>query len=44
VTDASGRRPPEEQASDRTRLYLGVVLVETIVILALWAFGRYFGS
>jgi hypothetical protein len=26
------------------RLFLGVVAVEVLVILALWAFGWYFGS
>jgi hypothetical protein len=44
VTGASDRGPHEETEPDRTRLYLGVVVVETLVILALWAFGRYFGS
>jgi hypothetical protein len=26
------------------RLFLGVVAVEVLVLVALWAFGRYFGS
>jgi hypothetical protein len=25
------------------RLYVGVIVVEALVIAALWAFGRYFG-
>jgi hypothetical protein len=28
----------------RRRTYVAVVCVEVLVILALWAFGRYFGS
>jgi hypothetical protein len=44
VTNAPDGRPLEEQESRRTKLYLSVVLVETIVILTLWAFSRYFGS
>jgi hypothetical protein len=26
------------------RLFIGVVAVETLVLVALWAFSRYFGS
>jgi hypothetical protein len=44
VTDASDHEPHEETVSDRTGLYLGVVVVETLVILALWWLSRYFGS
>ncbi len=44
VTNATDRAPLEEPESGRTLLYLSVVLVEAIVILTLWAFGRYFGS
>jgi hypothetical protein len=44
VTDATGRTPRDEPESSRRVLYLSVVLVEAIVILALWAFSRYFGS
>jgi hypothetical protein len=35
---------PEAGEADRRRTYLAVALVELVVILALWAFGRYFGS
>jgi F0F1-type ATP synthase membrane subunit c/vacuolar-type H+-ATPase subunit K len=28
----------------QTRLFLGVVFVEVVVLIALWAFGRYFSS
>jgi hypothetical protein len=34
--------PSEDAAADRSRVYLGVLAVETVVILALWAFGAYF--
>ena len=44
MTDATDRPPLEEPDSRRTMLYLLVVLVETIVILTLWAFSRYFSS
>jgi len=44
VTDATSRPPLEEPESSRTMLYLSAVLVEAIVILALWALSRYFGS
>jgi hypothetical protein len=36
--------PGEDDAADRSRLYLAVIGVETLVIAALWAFGWYFGS
>ncbi len=29
---------------DRTWWYIGVVLVEAVVVLGLWAFGRYFSG
>ena len=35
---------PHAGESDRRRTYLAVALVELVVVLALWAFGRYFGS
>ena len=44
MTNVAEREPLQEPESSRTKLYLSVVLVETIVILALWAFSRYFGS
>jgi hypothetical protein len=28
----------------QTRLFIGVVIVEIVVIAALWAFGWYFGA
>jgi hypothetical protein len=36
--------PTEAPARDRRRTFIAVVLVETIVIAALWAFSRHFGS
>jgi hypothetical protein len=35
-----------EPAAERnnTRLYAGVIVVETIVLVAIWLFQRYFGS
>ena len=44
MTDATSRPPLEEPESSWTMLYLSVVLVEAVVILALWALSRYFGS
>lgn len=35
---------PQAGEPDRRRTYLAVALVELMVILSLWAFGRYFGS
>ena len=35
---------PDAGEADRRRTYLAVALVEVVVIFALWAFGRYFGS
>jgi hypothetical protein len=29
---------------NQTRLFIGVVVVEIVVIAALWAFGWYFGG
>jgi len=41
VTDGEAtRRVPE---TDRTRLYLGVVVTEIAVLLVLWLAGWYFG-
>ncbi len=39
---ADSREP--ERTPRRTRTYLLVLLVETLVITALWTFGHYFGS
>ena len=29
---------------DNTRLYAGVIVVEVVVLVAIWLFQRYFGS
>jgi len=29
---------------DNTRLYAGVIVVEAVVLVAIWLFQRYFGS
>lgn len=29
---------------DRTRSYLAVLLIEAVVVLGLWVFGRYFSG
>ena len=29
---------------DNTRLYAGVIVIEVIVVVAIWLFQRYFGS
>ena len=29
---------------DHTRLYTGVIVVEVLVLVAIWLFQRYFGS
>jgi hypothetical protein len=35
---------PQDGEPDRRRTYIAVALVELVVILGLWSFGRYFGS
>jgi len=35
---------PEAGEINRRGTYLAVVLLEVVVVAALWAFGRYFGS
>ena len=35
---------PHAGEADRRRTYLAVALIEVAVIVALWVFGRYFGS
>lgn len=35
---------PHAGEADRRWTYLAVAAVELVVIFALWAFGRYFGS
>lgn len=37
-------RTAQAGEADRRRTYVAVALVELVVVLALWAFGRYFGS
>jgi hypothetical protein len=44
TNDTNLGETPHAGEADRRRTYLGVALVELMVILALWAFGRYFGS
>ena len=36
--------PRVEEDPAQPRLYLGVIVVEVIVVIALWMFGRYFSS
>jgi hypothetical protein len=36
--------PSTGATPDRTRTYLLVLLVEGLVVAALWTFGHYFGS
>lgn len=35
---------PDPHDSDMTRTYVAVVVVEALVVLALWAFSRYFAA
>jgi hypothetical protein len=46
VTTTRGNlgKTPHAGEANRWRTYLAVALVELVVVLALWAFGRYFGS
>lgn len=40
-----GERDPSDSSDpSQPRLYLGVIVVEVIVLMALWAFGRYFSG
>ena len=34
----------EGEERDNTRLYAGVIVVEVVVLAAIWLFQRYFGS
>ena len=34
----------EGQERDNTRLYAGAIVVEVVVLAAIWLFQRYFGS
>jgi uncharacterized BrkB/YihY/UPF0761 family membrane protein len=34
----------ESSAVKQTRLFVGVVIIEIVVIAGLWAFGWYFGA
>ena len=34
----------EGSEQDNTRLYAGVIVVEVVVLAAIWLFQRYFGS
>jgi hypothetical protein len=36
--------PPDEDDRPMTRTYARVLFVQALVLLALWAAGRYFGS
>jgi hypothetical protein len=36
--------PSPGAAPGRTRTYVLVLLIESLVVVALWAFGHYFGS
>jgi hypothetical protein len=35
---------PQADETNRWRTYLSVAVLEVVVIVALWSFGRYFGS
>jgi hypothetical protein len=39
-----GKASTEAPSRDRSRTFAAVVVVEVIVIVALWAFSRYFGT
>ena len=41
TTAASGGEAPHR---DMRRVYAGVILVEVLVLVAIWLFQRYFGS
>jgi len=36
--------PPDDDDRPRTRTYASVLFVQALVLTALWAAGRYFGS
>jgi hypothetical protein len=40
----AGVRPAEHEDSPMTRTYARVLVVEVVVLLALWAAGRYFAA
>jgi len=44
TTQGNLGKTPQAGESNRRRTYLAVALVELLVVLALWAFGHYFGS
>ena len=39
-----GRSAPQNDDRLMMPMYVAVIMVEVIVLLALWAFGRYFAS
>jgi len=39
-----GRSAPQNDDRLMTLMYVAVIMVEGMVLLALWAFGRYFAS
>ncbi len=40
----TAKSPAAGEAPSRTRTYLMVLLVEAVVVAALWTLGHYFGS
>jgi hypothetical protein len=44
MADRADAQPAETDASVSTRTYAAVLIVEVVVLLALWVAGRYFGT
>lgn len=44
MPDRADERPDDAQDSPMTWTYAAVLLVQVVVLLALWAAGRYFGA
>ncbi|HJS57645.1 MAG TPA: hypothetical protein VKA01_06025 [Vicinamibacteria bacterium] len=44
MPDRADERPDDVQYSPMTWTYTAVLLVQVVVLLALWAAGRYFGA
>ena len=44
MSDARVTGGGEGNEQDNTRLYAGVIVVEVVVLAAIWLFQRYFGS
>jgi ABC-type glycerol-3-phosphate transport system permease component len=44
MSEAQRRAGDATAERDNTRLYAGVIVIEVIVVVAIWLFQRYFGS